>query len=65
MTEVAGPRHRSWMSIVFNLSYPIGMLILAATAYHVPQWRDLQLAISLPTVILLLHCWLVDLLQQI
>uniref|UniRef100_A0A6M2DXK0 Putative synaptic vesicle transporter svop n=1 Tax=Xenopsylla cheopis TaxID=163159 RepID=A0A6M2DXK0_XENCH len=45
------------MSIVFNLSYPIGMLILAVTAYYVPQWRDLQLAISLPTVLLLFHCW--------
>ncbi|XP_054088411.1 organic cation transporter protein [Zeugodacus cucurbitae] len=53
-------RHRSWMSIAFSASYPIGMIILAAAAYLVPQWRYLQLTLSVPALLLIVNCYLMN-----
>lgn len=55
LTENVGVRHRSWMSIAFNFSYPIGMLILAAAAYYIKPWRDLSLALTIPSFLLIFH----------
>lgn len=55
VTENVGVRHRSWMSIAFNFSYPIGMLILAAAAYYIKPWRDLSLALTIPSFLLIIH----------
>lgn len=55
LTENVGVRHRSWMSIAFNFSYPIGMLILAAAAYYIKPWRDLSLALTIPSFLLIIH----------
>lgn len=55
VTENAGQKHRSWMSIAFNFSYPIGMLILAITAYNVNPWRDLSLVLAIPPFLMLIH----------
>lgn len=43
------------MSIAFNFSYPIGMLILAAAAYYIKPWRDLSLALTIPSFLLIIH----------
>ncbi|XP_012262132.2 organic cation transporter protein isoform X2 [Athalia rosae] len=58
LTEVAGPKHRAWMGIVYSMGYPLGMMILPGIAYWAQDWKLLQLSITLPAVILLLHCWL-------
>ncbi|XP_055585439.1 organic cation transporter protein [Uranotaenia lowii] len=55
LTENIGNRHRSWMSIAFNFSYPIGMLILALAAYLIHPWRDLSLALTIPSFLLVIH----------
>ncbi|XP_058450230.1 organic cation transporter protein [Malaya genurostris] len=61
LTENIGVRHRSWMSIAFNFSYPIGMLILALAAYYINSWRDLSLALTIPSFLLIIHlCFLVE-----
>ncbi|XP_058811839.1 organic cation transporter protein [Topomyia yanbarensis] len=57
LTENIGVRHRSWMSIAFNFSYPIGMLILALAAYYINQWRDLSLALTIPSFLLIIHLY--------
>ncbi|CAD6992718.1 unnamed protein product [Ceratitis capitata] len=53
-------RHRSWMSIAFSASYPIGMILLAAAAYLVPQWRYLQLTLTIPALLLIANCYLMN-----
>ncbi|XP_053689888.1 organic cation transporter protein [Sabethes cyaneus] len=57
LTENIGVRHRSWMSIAFNFSYPIGMLILALAAYYIDPWRDLSLALTIPSFLLVIHLY--------
>ncbi|XP_046431975.1 organic cation transporter protein isoform X1 [Neodiprion fabricii] len=57
LTEVAGPKHRAWMGIVYSMGYPFGMMILPGIAYLVHDWKLLQLAITVPAIVLLLHCW--------
>jgi len=44
------------MSIAFSMSYPIGMLILAMLAYLIHPWRYLQLALSIPALLLFVVC---------
>ncbi|XP_018785564.1 PREDICTED: organic cation transporter protein [Bactrocera latifrons] len=53
-------RHRSWMSIAFSGSYPIGLIMLAAIAYLVPQWRYVQLALTMPALLLFFNCYLMN-----
>lgn len=55
VTEFAAPKYRSTLSIFFSVSYPIGMIILALAAYLVHPWRYLQLTISIPAILLLIH----------
>uniref|UniRef100_A0A182NL70 Major facilitator superfamily (MFS) profile domain-containing protein n=1 Tax=Anopheles dirus TaxID=7168 RepID=A0A182NL70_9DIPT len=57
LTENIGKRHRSWMSIAFNFSYPIGMLCLALAAYLIQPWRDLSLALTIPSFLLVIHLY--------
>ncbi|XP_053679431.1 organic cation transporter protein [Anopheles nili] len=57
LTENIGKRHRSWMSIAFNFSYPLGMLCLALAAYLIKPWRDLSLALTVPSFLLVIHLY--------
>lgn len=43
------------MSIAYNFAYPLGMLYLAGSAYLIPKWRDLQLALTIPSFLLFIH----------
>lgn len=54
MTENVAPKHRYWMGIAFNVAYPLGMAYLALAAYFLHDWRDLQLALTIPAVVLFL-----------
>lgn len=56
VNEVAAKNHRSWMSICYSAGYPVGMLTLALLAYFIPNWRNLQIALSVPALVLLYHC---------
>ncbi|XP_015037369.2 organic cation transporter protein isoform X2 [Drosophila pseudoobscura] len=53
-------KHRSWMSIAFSASYPIGMIILAIIGYLIQPWRHLQLALTIPSLLLVLNCYLMN-----
>ncbi|XP_055853396.1 organic cation transporter protein isoform X1 [Episyrphus balteatus] len=58
LSENISVNHRSWMSIAFSASYPIGMVILAVTGYLVQPWRDLQMTLTIPSFLLILNCYL-------
>ncbi|KAH8306428.1 hypothetical protein KR018_011161 [Drosophila ironensis] len=53
-------KHRSWMSIAFSASYPVGMIILAVVGYLIQPWRHLQLALTIPSLLLILNCYLMN-----
>lgn len=53
--EMAGNKYRSWMSIVFSIAYPVGLIILACVAYYIRPWRELQWALSVPALLLIIH----------
>ncbi|KAG4075715.1 hypothetical protein HA402_003540 [Bradysia odoriphaga] len=60
LTEFASIKYRSTLSIFFSVSYPIGMMILAIFAYFIHPWRQLQIALSVPAVFLVVHFFLLE-----
>uniref|UniRef100_A0A1B6FR82 Major facilitator superfamily (MFS) profile domain-containing protein n=2 Tax=Cuerna arida TaxID=1464854 RepID=A0A1B6FR82_9HEMI len=57
LAEIVSKERRANLGCIYNLSYPIGYLALPIISLIFPEWRHLQLAISLPAILLLLHCW--------
>ncbi|OAD57752.1 Organic cation transporter protein, partial [Eufriesea mexicana] len=57
LTEVASEKHRQWMGIAYNIGYATGIVIIPGVAYLLHEWRHIQLAISLPALLLLIHMW--------
>lgn len=58
LTEVAGHKQRQWMGVAYNAGYPIGTAIIAGIAYGLNDWRHIQLAATLPALILLVCMWI-------
>ncbi|XP_061171144.1 organic cation transporter protein-like [Saccostrea echinata] len=57
--ELVGPRMRMWAGMFFQLFWGLGVLLLAAIAFLIRDWRYLNLATSLPTILFLSYYWLV------
>nr|XP_060609660.1 solute carrier family 22 member 2-like [Anolis sagrei ordinatus] len=57
ITEIVGASYRRTVAILYQAAFAIGLLILDALAYAIPHWRWLQLAVTLPTFLLLLYYW--------
>ncbi|KAI4500619.1 hypothetical protein M0802_004211 [Mischocyttarus mexicanus] len=55
LIEICPPHLRSTLGVMFNQSYALGMILIAIIAYFIREWRILQIYISLPTFILILH----------
>jgi hypothetical protein len=59
VTEFTIKKNRMLLGILYNMSYPLGMMLLPLIALATAGWRMLQLALSIPTVILIVHIWYV------
>ncbi|KAH8372838.1 hypothetical protein KR009_006112, partial [Drosophila setifemur] len=56
--EMVGPRKREMSSILLNYFYAVGEALLGLSAF-LPDWRQLQLVLSLPPLLFLGYFWLV------
>ncbi|XP_046386293.1 organic cation transporter protein-like [Ischnura elegans] len=57
--EVVGGWWRTAAPILYHLPFSIGHSSLAAFSYKFRHWRHFQLAISLPSILLLSYWWLI------
>ncbi|XP_050743154.1 organic cation transporter protein isoform X3 [Drosophila biarmipes] len=56
--EMVGPRKREMSSIVLNYFYAVGEALLGLSVF-LPDWRQLQLVLSIPPLICVGYFWLV------
>ncbi|NXO07148.1 S22A2 protein, partial [Oriolus oriolus] len=57
IAEFVGSDYRRAAGIIYQLAFTLGLLILTTLAYALPHWRWLQLAVTLPSFLLLLYYW--------
>lgn len=57
--EITGVKWREVISILYQIPFNLGHLTLPGFAYFIRDWHYLQLALSLPSVILISYYWLV------
>lgn len=57
--ELVGIRYREMTSVLFHIPFNLGHLTLPLFAYFLRDWHSLQLAISLPSILLISYYWLV------
>ncbi|XP_067845333.1 solute carrier family 22 member 2-like isoform X2 [Heptranchias perlo] len=59
ITELVVSEYRRIAGILNQLSFSFGIMLLPAVAYFLPAWRNLQLAITIPTFLFLTYYWLI------
>ncbi|XP_014226145.1 organic cation transporter protein isoform X1 [Trichogramma pretiosum] len=57
--EIVGKNWRAAITILYQIPYSLGHMSLAGLAYWFRNWQHLQLAITLPSVVLLGYWWIV------
>ncbi|CAH1391250.1 unnamed protein product [Nezara viridula] len=57
LSELTVKHYRAYLGCLYNVSYSVGLILLPLAAYFTNNWQQLQLAISVPTIFLLIHCW--------
>ncbi|KAF7997518.1 hypothetical protein HCN44_006089 [Aphidius gifuensis] len=57
--EMVGTKWRAAITVLYQIPYSLGHMSLAGIAYYFRHWQHLQLAISLPSIILLGYWWIV------
>ncbi|XP_039755563.1 beta-alanine transporter-like [Pararge aegeria] len=55
--ELVGPKCRTLCTILSNIAYSLGLILLAGVVYLVRDWRHLALASTLPFVCFFLYIW--------
>ncbi|KAK9298499.1 hypothetical protein QLX08_008180 [Tetragonisca angustula] len=57
--ELFPAKARTFVALVMQIAWAIGLILLAALSYVIPDWRILQLAVSVPTAITVLYIWMI------
>ncbi|XP_014271301.1 organic cation transporter protein [Halyomorpha halys] len=56
LLELTVKNYRTCAGNIFNIAFSIGLIYLPLAAYFTINWRQLQLATSIPMFLLLIHC---------
>ncbi|XP_020370259.1 solute carrier family 22 member 2-like isoform X1 [Rhincodon typus] len=59
ITELVGLQYRRTVGVLYQVCYSSGMMLLSAVAYFIPDWRNLQLATTIPNFFFLTYYWLI------
>lgn len=59
VTEICGPKFRAPFGILTQFPFGIGAAMLPLVAYFIREWKTLQLAISVPCVLLCTYYWFI------
>lgn len=57
--EIVGTKWRAPITVLYQIPYSLGHMSLGGLAYWFRHWEHLQLAITLPSIILLGYWWVV------
>nr|XP_012223393.1 PREDICTED: organic cation transporter protein-like isoform X2 [Linepithema humile]XP_012223394.1 PREDICTED: organic cation transporter protein-like isoform X2 [Linepithema humile] len=57
--EIVGTQWRAAITVLYQIPYSLGHMSLAGLAYWFRHWQQLQIAITLPSIILLSYWWIV------
>jgi len=57
VTEICGPSYRTYFGILTQFPFGWGAALLPVIAYFIRQWKNLQLAISIPCILLGIFYW--------
>jgi OCT family organic cation transporter-like MFS transporter 4/5 len=57
VTEICGPKFRAPFGILTQFPFGVGAAFLPLVAYFIRDWFTLQLAISIPCILLLTYYW--------
>lgn len=57
ITEVSGRKSRAFLGLQYMMPFSFGFMALPGIAYYIRDWFWLQLAISIPNLILLIYFW--------
>ncbi|GAB0094985.1 organic cation transporter protein [Sergentomyia squamirostris] len=57
--EIIGVKWRELLSVVYQIPFNLGHLTLPVFAYFIRDWHHLQLALSIPSILLISYYWLI------
>lgn len=57
--EIIGVKYREVFSILYQIPFNVGHLMLPLFSYILRDWHDFQLAISIPSIVLISYYWLI------
>lgn len=57
--EIVGTKWRAAITVLYQIPFSLGHMSLAGLAFWFRHWQQLQIAITLPSIILLSYWWIV------
>lgn len=57
--EIVGTKWRAAITVLYQIPFGLGHMSLAGLAFWFRHWQQLQIAITLPSIILLSYWWIV------
>ncbi|KAL6096172.1 slc22a2 [Pungitius sinensis] len=59
ITEIVGVEYRHTVGVIYQMFFSVGILLLPLLAYFIPDWRWLQIVISVPYILFMSYYWFV------